>query len=93
MRPAISWKKYQCQLPTEAELERWFSGKSDSICIVTGRISGNLELMDFDHSGDLYDAWIDSISPEIQSRLIIESSQSGGCHVIYRSDQPVDGNQ
>ena len=29
---------------------------------------------------------------KIQSRLVIESSQSGGRHVIYRCDQPVDGN-
>ncbi len=91
-RPSVSWKKYQNQLPTEDELDCWFPGKADAICIVAGRVSGNLELMDFDRGGELFDAWFESVDPEIKTRIVIETSQSGGRHVVYRCDAPVDGN-
>ena len=91
-RPSIAWKKYQSELPTEQEIAAWFGGQSDSICIVTGKISGNLELLDFDGGGELFESWFDSIPEDLRDSLVVESSQSGGKHVIYRCEQPVDGN-
>lgn len=92
-RPAIdSWKPYQSALPSENELQVWFSGVSEAICVVTGTVSGNLEMIDFDCGGDRFEAWCSLVPPELLSRLVIARSQSSGKHVIYRCGGPVNGN-
>ncbi len=55
---AIEWKEFQNRLPTLEEIERWFrnpnfpqlrGGKNKlGIAIITGKISGNLAVIDFD---------------------------------------------
>jgi len=56
-RPTISWKQYQVRLPTQAEIDAWFGNNPDAVCILTGKISGNLEMIDFDNGGELFEAW------------------------------------
>jgi hypothetical protein len=54
--PAILWKKYQKDFPTDEELTNWFSGiKSYNIGIVTGQLS-NLVIIDFDNKKALKEA-------------------------------------
>jgi hypothetical protein len=92
-RPALAaWKSYQLQLPTTAELDAWFGNGCDAVCLVAGSVSGNLELLDFDRGGELFDAWAAKISTEMLAKLVVETSQSGGKHVIYRCVTPVSGN-
>lgn len=95
-RPALAgWKAYQQRLPSETEVSAWFANSHDAMCIVTGGVSGNLEMLDFDQGGELFDAWAKIVSedaPGLIEKLCIESTQSGGWHVIYRSDAPVCGN-
>ncbi len=56
-RPCVgSWKPYQKHLPTQMEIEAWFSNPQDGLCIITGAVSGNLEIIDFDNGGELFDA-------------------------------------
>lgn len=94
-RPALTgWKEYQKRLPTEEEVGRWF-GRQRPMCIITGAVSGNLEMIDFDHGGELFDRWAEQVateSPEILDRLVVERSQSGGRHVVYRCAVAVPGN-
>jgi len=59
---------------------------------VAGSVSGNLELIDFDQGGELYEAWAAKIAPELLAKLVIETSQSAGRHVIYRGQESVNGN-
>jgi hypothetical protein len=49
-------------------------------------------MLDFDRGGDRFEAWKEQIPPELLSRLVIETSQSGGKHVIYRCSEPINGN-
>lgn len=97
-RPALSgWKKYQQVLPTEAEVRQWFDRDTPdaALCLITGAVSGNLELLDFDLGGELFDPWVALVeveAPGLLDRLVIEQSQSGGRHVIYRCQEPVCGN-
>lgn len=92
-RPCIgSWKQYQLRLPNQTELEAWFSNRQDGICIITGAISGNLEIIDFDNGGELFDAWYALVPADLHSRLVIEQTPSGGWHVIYRCESAVSGN-
>ena len=91
--PAIgSWKNWQTRLPTEIEVRAWFSNPHDAVCVVSGKASGNLECIDFDQHGELFAAWMDKIDTTLLSRLVIEQTPSGGYHVCYRCEEPIEGN-
>ena len=91
--PAIgSWKNWQSRLPTEVEVRAWFSNPHDAICVVSGKVSGNLECMDFDQHGELFAAWMEKVDTGLLAKLVIEQTPSGGYHVFYRSEEPVEGN-
>jgi putative DNA primase/helicase len=45
--PAVRWKRFQQHMPTVQDARRWFSGPY-GIALITGRVSGNLEMLDFD---------------------------------------------
>jgi hypothetical protein len=94
-RPALaSWKAYRERLPTEDEVRSWF-GPGTPMCVVTGAVSGNLEMIDFDQGGECYERWAASVeenAPGLAARLYVERSQRGGRHVTYRCDAPVCGN-
>lgn len=90
--PAIKWKEYQEHIPTESEVATWFANKPDAICIVCGKVSSNLEILDFDHNGELFPVWKDKIAPGLFTRLVVEQTPSGGFHVAYRVASSVCGN-
>ena len=94
-RPALSgWKQYQKHRPTEHQLQRWFTD-SQPICLLTGTVSGNLELIDFDFEGELFNPWMELVeaeAPGLAEQLVIEGSQSGGRHVVYRCEAAIPGN-
>lgn len=95
-RPALpNWKQYQRRLPTERQVRAWFADDV-ACCLLTGAASGNLELLDFDCEGDRFERWrelVTSESPGLCDQLVIERSQTGGRHVIYRCESPVPGNR
>lgn len=87
-RPLLSWKEYQSRLAGE-ECARW----SGNIAIVCGAVSGGVVCVDFDiKNGDHYSPFCKIINdnyPEILSRLVFESSPSGGVHVVFRTETEV----
>jgi hypothetical protein len=95
-RPAIgAWKDYQARLPTAAEVAAWFANTHQACCLICGSVSGNLELIDFDCAGEAFDAWSKLVvaeAPGLLDRLVVETSPSGGWHVVYRSAEPVCGS-
>lgn len=92
-RPVVGdWGPYKERLPTEEELRGWFSRPRVAMCVVCGKISGNLEVLDFDWGGEKYEPWVAKVreaNSQLLDRLVIESSPSGGKHVWYRCEQPV----
>ena len=93
-QPVVSWKVYQERLPCDAEVAGWF-GNAQAVCLVTGQVSGNLELLDFDVGGELYPAWRERViaaDPDLLDRLVVEQSFSQGRHVVYRCESPICGN-
>ena len=96
-RPAAkSWKTFQVRKPTYDEFtEMAARPDADAICLVCGKASGNLELLDFDCQGEAFDAWAALVCaelPDILEAMLIEKSQSGGRHVVYLCEIPVGGN-
>ena len=91
-RPAVpTWKQYQTRLPDEAEASRWF-GPHQGLCLITGAVSGNLEMIDFDLGGEAFQPWYERLQradAALLGRLVIEQSPSGGWHVVYRFEAEV----
>ena len=85
-----TWKEYQYRLPTVEEWKRWFA---DALCIVCGVVSGNLRVIDFDQKGKAFEAFKTKCPKELFDRLVIETSQSGGYHVIFRTESEMKVEQ
>lgn len=91
--PAVgSWKTWAERLPSEYEVKAWFCNHPDGVCIVTGRVSGYLECMDFDNHGELFDSWKNRVDSALFARLVVEQPPSGGYHVLYRCEGSISGN-
>lgn len=92
-RPAVGgWKAYQSRPPTADEVSAWFANAQDACCLVCGAVSGHLELIDFDCAGEAFAAWsaaVTSAAPGLLDRLVVETSPSGGWHVVYRASEAV----
>ncbi|MHC5033375.1 MAG: AAA family ATPase, partial [Planctomycetota bacterium] len=90
-----AWKPYQSRLPSEEELDQWFGSSVTAICFVCGAVSGNLEMIDFDLGGEAFEPWREAVeaqAPGLIDRLVMESTPSGGRHVVYRCTGAVSGN-
>lgn len=96
--PALpSWKRMQSAIASHEELDRWYADGStaNSVGIVCGAVSGNLEMIDFDLGGAAYERWrnvVEDAAPGLVRRLVIETTPSGGRHAIYRCADSVGGN-
>lgn len=101
-RPTVpTWRQYQSRLPSREEIETWFppTAGPDALCVVCGVVSGHLEMIDFDNweggGREAFEAWreaVEAAASGLVERLVIESTPSGGRHVIYRCEGPVCGN-
>ena len=86
--PLVAWKQYQERLPSPNELEEWFKGRRANIAVVTGRVSGNLVVLDFD-SKDSFKAFAEKLKSAsellryaINNTWIVETGK--GYHVYLR---------
>jgi Bifunctional DNA primase/polymerase, N-terminal len=93
-RPVIAWKPYQSRPPTSEELTRWFQEGDVGIAIIGGKISGNLEILDFD-APETFAPWstmVAELSPDLPYRLPVVPTPTEGRHVYYRCPL-IGGNQ
>jgi hypothetical protein len=94
-RPLVKWSEYAKRLPSAEELTGWFADGATSIGIVCGQVSGNIEVIDFDCSGEDFDRWramVTELAPALMERLVFQRTPSGGVHVLYRNEEPVPGS-
>jgi hypothetical protein len=92
-RPRVGvWKRYGDRQPTKAELSAWFANEPDAICILCGKASNHLEIIDFDAQGELFTAWSEGVPADLRRRVVVERTPSGGYHVIYRCEREVCGS-
>lgn len=94
----VGWKQYQQRRASQQELWRWFGDPTVGIALITGKISGNLEALDFD-SPRAYTAWLacirrDPVLSALYERVswgYLEGTPAEGKHLLYRCSQ-IAGN-
>lgn len=88
--PYAGWKKYQSEHITQEQLwEDMEKHNTSGVALICGVISGNLEIIDVDVK---YNPGIDAILfkdiqtlyPDLYSKLRIHKTPSGGFHILYR---------
>ena len=79
--PTLKWEDYQHRLATPEELRSLFAGNV-GIAAIAGRVSGNLEVYDFDEAVH-YKPWADLVAQqlgsEFLSRLTVVRTPRPGC--------------
>lgn len=95
--PAVKgWKSRMATIPTENTIRNEFKN-GDCVAIVCGKVSGNLECIDFDFGGKRFSQWMDLVdneTPGLIDRLVIQETQNGGFHCVYRCSEPIiEGSQ
>ena len=102
-RPALPWQKYQNELPTADDIINWFKPEVVGIGVITGKVSGNLEMLELEGRAvaqkmhlDIAEIANSSGLDDLWSRLnagYVELTPSGGLHWLYRvSDSTLPGN-
>ena len=92
-RPSCPWKTFTERTMSDREIAVNFA-RAAGIGVVTGKVSGNLELLDFDDGGSRFEPWLEKVPDYIRNRLVVETSPSGGKHVYYRIEgMEVPGNR
>lgn len=96
--PALNkWKPYQSKIASESEITSWFSKNENGLGVIGGKVSGNLEMFDFDNKAELLMAFaqkLDEECPGLLPRFAWEDTQSGGSHFAYRCNEIIiPGNQ
>ncbi len=94
-----SWKQYQKRIPTVEEQPGLLKG-AEQIAIICGSVSGYVEVIDVDCKNDpqgmaLFDSLWGEIVDYYKSSpppFAVESTPSGGMHISYRNEGPIDGN-
>jgi P4 family phage/plasmid primase-like protien len=94
-RPMMAWKKYQTELPTEADLHQWYREENRTgVGIITG--VGGVEMWEVEGRGrDLipelktlcHETGLGSLLSDIVNGYC-ERTPSGGFHTLYRTDSP-----
>lgn len=85
----VPWKPYEEVPPTDREVAGWllsYGSANMGIAVVTGRVSGGMEVLDFDN-GYLLEPFIRSCPPGLVERLPVIKTPSGGWHIYYRSPE------
>ncbi|MDA8159501.1 MAG: DUF3987 domain-containing protein [Desulfobacteraceae bacterium] len=94
-KPAIrEWGSYQAAPMMQADVQRHFA-RADRLALIGGRVSGNLECIDFDDP-ETYAPFLDLLTaqdPSLAKSLCKRRTPSGGYHLFYRCTEPVEGNQ
>lgn len=89
--PALkSWKSYQRERPSKADLRDWFDGeRPHNIAIVCGAVSQNLAVLDFDE-GDGFQRWAQEYPELVTAAPIVRTGGAGDRrHVYLRTRNPV----
>ncbi len=104
-RPNLKeWACYQKNKPNESVIRGWFNGDepdTTGLAIISGKVSGNLEVFDidckYDLSGSLMEdfcALIKEHLPNLFPKLVIAKTVNRGFHILFRVPvESIQGNK
>ena len=102
-RPQENWKHYQSERADLPQIIDWFGNGHTGLGIITGAVSGNLEMVEAegravaaDLVSEAEDIAKNSGLGELWNRICdgyFEITPSGGYHWLYQCTEPVTGNQ
>ena len=88
----LSWKDYQNRQSGADETDEWFSSSQKAAAIVTGKVSGSLEVIDIDDA-TLYEQFRVKLNDEsLFGRLVNVRTPRPGYQLIYRCPSGIEGN-
>lgn len=93
-QPFGKWKEYQSKI---APISLWHQHYQNqgTVGIITGKVSGNLEIIDVDVKNDpqktIMTEYSDLIPDDLLRKLIIQTTPNNGFHLIYRCPEAVIG--
>ncbi|MGC8584865.1 MAG: bifunctional DNA primase/polymerase [Thermoplasmata archaeon] len=82
--PLIKWEDFQKRRPTEQELHEWFDDGKANVAIITGKISGNLVVIDFDNL-EILPFLIEDIQNIFKNTMGVRTGK--GLHIYYKTDE------
>ncbi len=88
----VTWKQWQYERPSPDDYRRWYANGRTGVGAACGRVSGNLEVLEFDDA-DTYRAFkeaavavgLDGLVRRVEAGYC-EESAGGGIHWLYRCD-------
>jgi len=97
-RPLGTWKRYERQLPAEAEVRGWYQNGQTGLGVVCGAVSGGLEMLEFEGRAVAAGRWTDfcalaketGLGPLVERVMsgYFERTPSGGIHLLYHVPHP-----
>lgn len=96
-----TWKPFQSTIADQTTLQHWFANGHNvpKVAIICGAVSGGLEMIDVDMKADpdkrVWDDYVqivEALQANLLEKLVIETTVSGGYHVIYRCEGAIPGN-
>lgn len=101
--PACQWKRWQTQRADQTQIHAWFDRPGHGLGIICGKVSGNLEMLEFEGRAvtegllsQARAAMADNGQADLWALVTsgcVETSPSGGIHLLYRVGGQVAGNQ
>jgi hypothetical protein len=95
--PDREWTRYQAEPPTRDQVERWYGAGRTGLGVVCGRVSGGLELLEFE-TDEVYRDFVAAARATGLGDLVdlveagyVEEAPGGGRHWLYRCRQ-VEGS-
>ena len=90
--PMGKWKHFQSQIAPISEWKNHYNNEG-YVGIITGTISGNLEIVDIDVKNDpkksVWEDYRNLIPQELYAKLLVQSTPNDGYHLIYRCPEAV----
>ncbi|MFC1866564.1 bifunctional DNA primase/polymerase [Thermodesulfobacteriota bacterium] len=95
-RPVIKeWTSYQKEIAKPEQIREWFKNGKGNVAAIAGKVSGNLEILDFDLEAEAFKQWAENVQERdsgLLNKVIIERSPHGA-HVAYRCpEMTIPGN-
>ena len=95
--PFRPWAEYQTKISPISEWHSHYLNQG-TVGIITGKVSGNLEIIDVDvkndPTGTIMDELVRLIPKSLYDRLIVQTTPNKGFHLIYRCNETaIEKNQ